>query len=73
MVVDNKFDIGQIVFLRTDADQSPFLVTRLTINRDGILYYLTSGQIESCHYDFEISDKRDEIFAVDNNHIPITV
>jgi len=58
MSIDNKFEIGEIVFLITDTDQSQRMVTGLTIRKDCIIYYLTCGITETSHYDYEIaSDK----------------
>lgn len=56
MVIDNKFEIGQIVFLKTDVDQYPRMVTRLNVAPNVITYCLSFGTSESWHYDNEISD-----------------
>lgn len=59
MVIDNKFDIGQIVYLKTDEDQLPRIITGLTIRGNNVLVYcLSSGTSESWHYDFEISEEK---------------
>lgn len=58
-----KFNIGQTVYLKTDADQLERLVTGINIRPNGISYALTSGTNESYHYDFEITFDRDVIKA----------
>ena len=58
-VIDNAFDIGQVVYLRTDPDQSARLVTGLLVQRSQTLYYLSYGETETRHFDFEISAERD--------------
>jgi len=57
MVVDNKFDFGQIVYLKTDKEQLPRMVTRFSISQTAILYVLAQGTIETTHYDVEISEE----------------
>lgn len=59
MLVDNKFEIGQTVYLKTDSEQYPRIVTRLSVTANGITYSISSGVIESWHYDFEISEEKD--------------
>ena len=56
IIIDNKFEIGQIVYLKTDIDQYPRMITRLSIAPGLITYCLALGSIESWHYDNEISE-----------------
>jgi len=56
MLVDNKFDFGQIVYLKTDKEQLPRMVVRFTISKESILYILAQGTGETTHYDIEISE-----------------
>ena len=58
-----KYNIGQTVYLRTDADQLERLITGINIRPNGISYALTNGTNESYHYDFEITFDRDIIKA----------
>lgn len=58
MIIENKFDIGQTVYLKTDVSQSPYIVTRLNITANGLSYGLNSGPMESWHFDFEISEEK---------------
>ena len=56
MLIDNLYNIGDLVFLSTDQDQKQRLVTGILIRQGHTLYYLSSGVDESVHYDFEITE-----------------
>jgi hypothetical protein len=56
MLIDNLYNIGDLVFLSTDQDQKQRLVTGFLIRQGLVLYYLASGPDESLHYDFEITE-----------------
>lgn len=58
MVIENKFEIGQTVYLITDEDQKPRLVISIRVNKYDLIYELNSGTIGSFHYDFEISEEK---------------
>ena len=60
MLVDSKYKIGQVVYLKTDVEQKPYIVTRLQLLPGGtVIYFLNSGAVdESCHYDIEISKEK---------------
>ena len=55
MVVDNRFDFGDIVYLKTDPDQRQRIVFAIKVYKSDILYELACGTTTSMHYDFEIS------------------
>ena len=57
MVIDNKFDLGQTVYLKTDKEQLPRIVVRLFVTHHNILYSLAQGTGETSHYDIEISEE----------------
>jgi len=60
IVVNNKYDIGDIVYLKTDEDQSPRVVTCIKVFKHGELNYeLAHGTIVSLHYEFEISNEKE--------------
>ena len=59
MVIDNKYDIGNIVYLVTDTDQSPRMITAITVCRNAeLVYELYCGTVSSRHYDFEMSTEK---------------
>lgn len=64
MVIDNKFEIGQTVYLKTD--EKARMVTHLSIHKNSIVYCLSCGKDESYHEDFEISTEKD-ITVLTNN------
>lgn len=57
MVIDNKYTFGDILYLVTDQDQLPRMVTAIIACPAGdILYELSCGTLSSKHYDFELSE-----------------
>ena len=59
MKINNIFEIGQSVYLKTDSDQHERLVTAIIVRGYGLLYSLSHGTEESTHYDFEINPEKD--------------
>jgi hypothetical protein len=55
MVIDNEYEIGESVYLQTDQDQHPRLVTALLIRKYDIMYELSCGAYTSNHMDYEIT------------------
>jgi hypothetical protein len=59
MVIDNKYELGQIVYLKTDVEQFQRIVTMIKACADGGLYYqLSFGKECSDHYEVEITDEK---------------
>jgi hypothetical protein len=59
MVIENKYDFGQIVFLKCDVDQSPRIVVSIEVYKGGeLMYKLSAGDNNSLHFDFEISEEK---------------
>ena len=50
-----EFQIGDTVYLKTDPDQSPRLVTGYWVRPHATLYTLAYKDGDSTHFDFEIS------------------
>jgi len=60
MVIDNKYDIGEILYLVTDEEQKKRLCTAIVICPDNsFLYEVISGTSASKHYEFELSREPD--------------
>lgn len=58
MIIKNKYNLGQFVFLVTDEDQKQRIVTMLKIYPEGgIMYQLSVGKDFSDHYEIEISEE----------------
>jgi hypothetical protein len=49
------FFIKDVVYLRTDKEQCPRIVTGITIREGSVTYGLSHGAAESWHYGFEIT------------------
>jgi hypothetical protein len=56
MVIDNKYEIGQTVYLKTDVEQLQRIVSAITQRQGTIIYELCCGKDTSGHYDFEITE-----------------
>jgi hypothetical protein len=63
MVIENKYEVEQIVYLKTDGDQLPRMVTSIVVNKYDLLYELTNGTFVSKHYDFEITDEKQTVIS----------
>lgn len=65
MLIDTKYDIGDIVYLTTDTEQRKRLVTGLFFTLKGMTYELSCGTATSNHYEFEISEKENILIKND--------
>nr|ARK08857.1 hypothetical protein A6C57_00230 [Fibrella sp. ES10-3-2-2] len=66
MRIDPVYNLKQTVYLVTDKEQLPRLVTAIKITPDCLLYDLSQAQNVSTHYDFEISAKPDLMLMTTN-------
>lgn len=67
MVIDNKYNYEQQVYLKTDVDQKLRIVTGLLIRPNGLISYeLSCGTECRWHYDFEISTEKDVLKTTTN-------
>jgi hypothetical protein len=65
MIINTKYGFGPIVYLRTDKEQLPRIVTRMQISPNmTVTYELSCGTESSWHFDIEISEERDALMAV---------
>lgn len=55
MIIDNKFNLEEVVFLITDTDQYARIITGLQVSKNGLLYRLACCTSESWHYEYEIA------------------
>ncbi len=58
MIIENKYEIGQKVYLVTDTEQHERLVTAIRVMPGSLIYQTCFGTIISEHYDFEISAEK---------------
>ena len=62
MQINPKFNIGQVVYLKTDPEQLPRIVISILIGADSLIQYrLMCGTEESLHYAIEIDAEKDVI------------
>lgn len=55
LLITPEFEMGNIVYIKTDTDQDPCIVTGINIRPGHLTYVLTKGDLSYCLYDFEIS------------------
>lgn len=61
MTINNKYSIGQIVFLKTDREQLPRLVYSILVYSDqDLLYKTVSGTVYHDALEIELSGEKDE-------------
>lgn len=67
MNVTPEFRIAEVVYLKTDTDQSERIVTGFIVRESGVTTYEVS-HFERCswHYGFELSRERDIIKTTRN-------
>lgn len=53
--VEIEFEIGDIVYLKTDRDQLQRMVVGISLRQSGLSYALACGTAEAYHFDIEIS------------------
>lgn len=58
MVIDNKFNIGDIVYVTTDQEQLPRIVTSIKLTMAEVIYVVFQSTVSSEHYDFELSREK---------------
>lgn len=59
-----RFKIGEIVYLKTDFEQLPRMVTGILMRPYGLIYHLSNNTIETTHYQIEISKDVDEMIKL---------
>ena len=60
-----EFQIGQIVYLKTDGQQTERMVTGLSLRaNNSVSYCLALGATDSWHFGIEISSEKDTLKAV---------
>ena len=66
--IDNKFNIGDIVYLKTDKEQEERIVCGITIyNKGELMYKLSCGLDDSSHYEFEITNQKNVLKSIMSN------
>lgn len=55
-IITTDFDLGQVVYIKTDSDQDPCIVTAINIRPGHITYQISRSEWTQNFYEFEISD-----------------
>jgi hypothetical protein len=64
LTVDIPFEWGDIVYLKTDVDQKPYIVIGVKCCADGgVLIELQSGTVNSSHYIIEIASEKNVLIS----------
>jgi len=61
MIIKTKYDIGDIVYLKTDINQKERMITMVSVTPGSHVYTLSCGDDSSDHYEIEITDTKDVI------------
>lgn len=64
MLIENAFEIGSTVYLKTDKEQCPRIVFCIKVFRNEFIYELACGTTTSSHYDFELSTEVDVLSKI---------
>lgn len=61
MILENAFDIGDVIYLKTDVEQEARIVTSIIVGPAGLIYDVNCGTESSRHFDFEMTKERDMV------------
>ena len=64
-----KHDYGDVVYLRTDIDQLPRLITGVLMRPNYVQYELSQETVASWHQEIEISTERDVVMATGGTEV----
>lgn len=63
MKFESPYEWGDIVYLKTDPDQLPRMIMRLSLTPNGRMWILGCGANDSQHYEIEFSKERNVFVA----------
>jgi hypothetical protein len=61
-----EIKIGDVVYLKTDKEQSPRIVTGIMQRPGGFLYYISNSTTETSHYSIEFTTEINELIKLFN-------
>lgn len=65
MYINNKFNLGDVVYLITDTEQRPRIVTGIKVRMNELLVYeLASICEETNHFEVEISKEKNILITL---------
>lgn len=60
MTINNRYEIGEIVYIKTDLEQLPCIIVEMVVSKNNIMY-VVSRNLDTCKfYDYELSDTPDK-------------
>lgn len=67
MIVNNKYEFGDLLYLKTDTDQELAIITGIKLTPIGnVIYTVSKGSRSSEHYDFELSAEKNILITSTN-------
>jgi hypothetical protein len=66
MVIENQYNLGDIVYLITDVTNLPRMVIEIRLTKNGTTYALAQGEETTVHYEIELSKIPVNEFENDN-------
>jgi len=64
MTINNKFDIGDHVYIITDKEQDMGIITGILINPRDVIYFVSRDNDVGKFYDFELSKDENKILRL---------
>lgn len=64
MMIDNKFNIGDHVYVITDIEQEKGIITSILVSQNGLLYNVSRNSLTHGFYDFELSEEKDKLIGL---------
>ena len=65
MTINNKFNIGDLIYLNTDEEQLLRQITGITINPDlSLIYNIIQGLEISRHYEIEMTKEKNTLITL---------
>jgi hypothetical protein len=66
MRINNTFEIGEIVYVKTDVKQEPGVIVSMYVTLNEIMYYVSRDEFVNKYYDFELSREKDNTLKMEN-------
>lgn len=64
MVIEEAFELGELVYLKTDPEQYLRVITGIIVRPGTLLYYLSCEGEETIHYNIEITREKNTLLKV---------
>jgi len=64
MIITAEYTLGDTIYIKTDIDQRPYIVTGISIRPGHLTYQVTNSEVKCDFYDFEISAEKNVVRAL---------